>query len=305
MALLTVRNLVGRFLSAVDSQLDDLQGREILDECYRELFSTWDYSFGKVRGTIVTTAVKTSGTVSVTASSSTLTGASTSFATGDVGSFISVGGNRYDITAVSGSTGLVIGPAYVSSANTAATYTLFKSYYNLTTNASHIIAAAIQWPLYEVSERELDRIDPQRNSTGQPIYYTYRGMDTSALQQIELYPAPASAYVIRYVAFSIDEIATSNSKVIVLINNVLLKKALEQGCMQVAAKKDDPNVASKWVALADRYGRQWHEGMILLQQWDMSMRGDMTERASGVFSDDFTRSHDTDSAFLYGIAKSG
>ena len=88
-----------------------------------------------------------------------------------------------------------------------------------------------------------------------------------------------------------------------LLNNVLLKQAQEQGCMQVAAKKDDPNVSAKWISLADRYGRQWHENMILLQQWDMSMRGDVTGPVTRRFSDEFLSDHDVDSAFILGIAR--
>lgn len=304
MALLTVRNLSGRLQSIIDGQLDDLTVRELLDDSLRQLTSTWDWSFGKVRGTITTTASKTSGSVNVTSGSTSLTGASTSFDTGDTGSFIRVGSYRYEVSATSGSTGMHITPAYAGSSNTAASYTLFKSYYSLTTNAAHIIAAAINWPLYEISEKELDLLDSQRQSTGEPLYYVYRGMDTSAYQQLEIYPAPDARYVIHYVAFSIDEIGTSNSKTIVLLNNVLLKAAAEQACMAVAAKKDDPGVSQKWVALADRYGRQWRENMVLLQQWDMNMRGDTTGEITRRVSSEAWAEHDYDSAFLLGYSRS-
>lgn len=284
-------------MQLIDGQVDEVNARAIVDDCYRELYSTWSWSFAKTDGVITTIAPKSSGTVTTTASGSTLTGTNTSWDTvNDVGSFIKVGGNAYEITAVASSTAITIDPAYISSGTSGLTYSLYKNRYTLATNVQYVTTMHSAWPMFERSQLEINMLDPLRDSSGTPLFYMYRGFNTTNAQRVELFPYPDAAYIIRYVGFAYDEIGTSGSKVVILLNNVVLKMAAEMACMTVAAKKDDVAQAQKWMTLAQGYGAQWRELVLQLEQQDISMRGDHAQVASrggrGVLSSEFASSHD-------------
>lgn len=297
MAFLTVRQIEGRLLQLTDGQIDEVNARAIVDDCYRELYSTWSWSFAKTDGVITTIAPKSSGTVTTTSGGTTLTGESTSWSTtDDVNSFIKVGGNTYEVTAVASSVSVTIDPAYISSGASNLTYTLFKNRYTLATNVEYVTTMYSSWPMFERSQFEINILDPRRDSSGVPLFYMYRGFNTSNAQKIELFPYPDAAYIIRYTGFAYDEIGTSGSKIIILLNNVVLKMAAEMACMTVAAKKDDPTQSQKWMALAQGYGAQWRELVVQLEQQDLSMRGDHAQVGSrlgrGIVSSDFSARHD-------------
>ena len=283
-------------MQLTDGQIDEVNARSLVDDSYRELYSTWSWSFAKTEGSITTVAPKSDGTVTTSSGSTTITGVASSWGSGDVGSFIKVGGNRYEVTAVASSVSITVDPAYVSSGTSGLPYSIFKSNYTLATNVEYVTTMYSRWPMFERSQWEINILDPLRDSSGTPLFYMYRGFNTSNAQRIELFPYPDAVYLIRYVGFAYDEVGTSGSKVIILLNNVVLKMAAEMACMTIAAKKDDPVQSQKWMALAQGYGVQWRELVLQLEQQDIGMRGDHgmvgSRSGQGIISSEFAAKHD-------------
>lgn len=152
------------------------------------------------RETVVTVVDKTAGTVSVSASGTTVTGVSTTFASTDVGSFIQFQGENdwYQIATVTPTTSLTITTAYAQTSNLAAgsTYRIRKFFYSLSSSADRIIDIR-NWntpvKLVQIDARTLDSFIPLMPATGFTQAYVAYGVDSSGNLQITPYPFPSDA----------------------------------------------------------------------------------------------------------------
>ena len=171
-------------------ELNPLQCGVRLNRSYQTLLDMHQWSFLKREALINTVGVYQTGTV--TAAGVSVTGLGTAFTSAMIGRYIrlSTQPEFYKITNVVGQT-LTI-ESTVGTAVAASGYELFQYHYPKPTDAKHIIGVRRELWLGERSQAWLDGFDPDRNSTGPPIYWN--NFDDTTL---EIYPPSDQPYTVR------------------------------------------------------------------------------------------------------------
>ena len=168
----------------------------------------------------------TTGTVTVTVGSTTLTGASTlwntnnDFAEANMragGKFTVSGSDVYEISSVSSDTAAVLTQRYIAATGTAATYTYYEDEYAL----SGDFLRPLDLQLFS-ADLDIQLIDPiefrrryPRNSTrGEPKVATLIAKDpsssTAVRTRVRFHPAPADIYMVPY-SFVTNKLAVGSS----------------------------------------------------------------------------------------------
>lgn len=170
----------------------------------QDMAGRWPWNWLRGREAIATIADITTGTVSVSAAGTTVTGVGTAFAATDVGKFIQFQGsnNWYEVTARASTTSITIGVAYQGTTSlSAGTYILRKFFYSLSSAADRIIDIR-NWTtplkLIEVDPTTLDDLRPNPESSGSSSAFIAYGYDTSGNLQISPYPFPNDARVLEF-----------------------------------------------------------------------------------------------------------
>lgn len=151
-----------------------------------------------------TTAIYTTGTISVTKGSTTVVGTGTTFTAAMTGRKIKVGSfeEEYIVTYVS-ALQLTLNAAYNGTTNTEATYTLFENEFTMPSNCEEIISIR-QYrqarQLEKITIRQLRMHNPSSLSFNQdPDYWCPLELSSDAEYQIQLAPVPY-----RQILLSID-----------------------------------------------------------------------------------------------------
>jgi hypothetical protein len=171
----------------------------------QDLCSRWPWSFLEGRETVVTVKDYTTGTVSVNAGSTALTGSGTTFpAAVDTTYFIqlSSANDWYQVSANGGATSLTLATAYAQTTNaTNLTYTLRKFFYSLSSSADEVLDVR-NWntpvKLIQCDFRTIDLINPLVQSTNAPYAYMMFGTDSSGNQVFSPYPFPTDARLFEF-----------------------------------------------------------------------------------------------------------
>lgn len=167
-----------------------------INTIHRDIASRYPWSFLEEREVIRTEIDRTTGTVSVSANDTAVTGSGTSFASTDIGDFIQFSSDNdwYEISAVASATALTLTTAYnPTSALSAGTYTIRTFFYSLSSSVDDIYDMNI-WvgdrKLHRISARDFDFWRPASTGDGTPIYYIPWNQDSSGNMQFTLYPFP-------------------------------------------------------------------------------------------------------------------
>ena len=271
---LNVSQIANRVYLLVDQQMPVTEIRVFLDQQYRMLLNSHQWSFVKANGAIATVAERKTGTVSIINGSAAVVGTGTAFAAGDVNSMMVLAGVPYIISAVTNTTNLTLSSVYAGTTNTAATYVIRTHRYNLATNIESIISqSGTEWALYETTETTLNQIDPNRRVTGLPRCFTYVAQTTTGVTRVELWPVPTETLNLPYMGLTRSSLTTS-SQTISDISDVLLKAGAEMTCQALFAKTSD----KRWLLLGQLYGTQYREGLVELKRRDMRRFGMDEER---------------------------
>ena len=152
------------------------------------------------RQIVQTVADKTAGTVSISVDGTTVTGASTAFASGDVGKYIqfSSSDDWYKITTFTSSTSIEIEAPYTqTSALSGGTYTIRKFFYSLSSTADEILSVRQHispTKMNPVHYREFDIFYPSPEGTSKGEIYVPWGLDSSDNLVFSIYPWPDEIY---------------------------------------------------------------------------------------------------------------
>lgn len=167
------------------------------NQAYQHISGAYNWPWLFKNATIQTKADITTGTVSVSAGASTITfsSAPTSSVASDWMIQFSTTDDWYFISSHTASaTTATISVPYVGSASlVAGTYTLRKVFYSLGSDVDRIIdirQAITKDKLMYINPRSLDRIIPDVDVSGTPIYYTMIGYDSSQNWRIGFLPTP-------------------------------------------------------------------------------------------------------------------
>lgn len=169
--------------------------KEWVNSRYRALAAKRSWNWLIKDSIIQTTTEITTGTVTATLASTTIT-----FTSGPAASvagwFIqfSDSDDWYQIsTHTAAATTAVLTAAYLGTTSSTLTYTLRKVYYVLPTDTGKILnirQTRDDISLQYIPPRQLDSIIPDRTRTGEPEYYTISGVDSSRQYKVEFYPVP-------------------------------------------------------------------------------------------------------------------
>lgn len=175
-------------------ELNPLQCGVRLNRAYQTLLDMHQWSFLNREALITTVGEYTTGTVTAAAGSTTVTGALTAWTAGMANRFIRLGTQPefYKISTVNVALQTLTVESAIGTAATASGYSIFQYHYAKPTSCKHIVAIRRQLELTEKTQEWLDGFDPDRDSTGEPIYWCNFDEDT-----IELYPPADQVYTVR------------------------------------------------------------------------------------------------------------
>lgn len=195
-----------------DPNISDAEWNVLLQTRYSSIYESWPWPRRLREFTIKTIAqtVSTSSTDgTATLDSSTFTASGGTPFTGSTGYQIQVGAEPqyYFVNSVTSSTEIVLGngegTAVTWGRATAAdsSWRLFKTLYTLPTDAESVVSLACgNYELRELDggRQRLDRADPDRSTTGSdPLCWVYAGENTSSVREIEIWPVPTQAVLLR------------------------------------------------------------------------------------------------------------
>ena len=170
---------------------------------YQQVLGYEDWEFLKDSTTINVIGV-TSNTSSqscaVTNASATVTGTGTAWTSALVGYSFRVGteAQPYEVSAVGGLTSLTLTTTYGGDTATGEDFSYWPKVYSPSvSDVGEITSVVYQTELREVSEAFLNQLDPERESTGSPMYWRVVSK-ASALGtvSIEIYPPACEDYVV-------------------------------------------------------------------------------------------------------------
>ena len=172
-----------------------------LNYTQQDICSRWPWPFMLGQETMVTIPDYSTGTVSVNAGGTTVTGVGTAFTTlqadGTYYIQFNTANDWYPVSSRASGTSITIGTAYQQTTNlSASAFTLRKFYYSLSSSADEIIDV-VNWntpvKLIQVDVRFIDGLNPNPQSTNSAYAYFPWGYDASGNLRITPYPFPSDA----------------------------------------------------------------------------------------------------------------
>jgi hypothetical protein len=140
--------------------------------------------------------------------------------------------------------------AAVSAEASGVTYEIFQNIYALGPEVEYIFSMVSHTPMRETSVFMLDRVDPNRNQTGDhPTAFAYRGRDAQGRLLIEVYPVPSTASLIRYAGIRRDA-CVDQAHVLRQLDALVLNAATAAVFLMIVAKTGTPE---PWQTLAQLY----------------------------------------------------
>jgi hypothetical protein len=201
------------------SQSDTLiQLKRYINICLHDMHVNYQYKFPwcERQSTLITMAPYTTGTVSIPAGSTTLTGSGTAWNTVNTynvknmrtGGKVTIAGSTdiYRVASVSGDTSATLSTRYVASSDaSAAEYRYFEDAYGLATDFLRPVDQQIfsdAWGIPLIDRTEFRRRYPRPNIPGKPqvacILDEGFNATTTPVRKIVFHPYPDAAYVIPY-----------------------------------------------------------------------------------------------------------
>lgn len=184
---------------------------------YRQIVGMENWEFLKDSTTVTLKGIQSSVdgvTVAVDQYGTAVTGTGTTFAQGDTGWFFRFGSEAqpYVVDSVTSDTALTLETSYGGTTQTSSSYDLFQTIYSPSVgDVGEITGIVYQQPLVEKSEGFLNRLDPERSSTGEPRYYRVftKSKADGGTVSFEVWPTADENYVVtvfyRKVATALSE----------------------------------------------------------------------------------------------------
>lgn len=209
-------------------------------------------------GTITTMTPYGTGTVST--SGTTITGTGTVWTAALIGAWMRVHRSveYYRITDVASATSLTLEKALAGGDVTGEPYTIFQHIYSVPSDCERILSMVHLSPLRDISIQEIDRVDPYRTTTSSdPRWFCYHGLDSTGVRQVELWPVPASAMLLRMQYLKSNTLTGATDKPLYR-SDVLVWKAGASAAFLLFAKTGD----AAWRDLATMYLDQYEKSLI-------------------------------------------
>lgn len=222
--------------------LSPLLAKKLVNRAWRDIRQVKQWSFQIAEGFLIVPSSITAGTVTVTQFSKTVTPNATALtALSAAGSHpligerqfrLSSGSRIYNVASYNGAT-ITLLEEYQETSTSGSSYEVFRCYFKPpTSDFIRFISIRDLITNYHIrlnyTQEELNRADPQRNTTGDPLYCaTYRA-DSSNGPLFELWPIPSSArsYQVLYQKRGTDLTASTDTLPAVIPDSLVLDRAL-------------------------------------------------------------------------------
>jgi len=233
--------------------------KQALNDVLQEVCQAHNFSWLYGNLSFITVKPYTTGTVSVTEGSATITGTDTVWVEGMVGRKFYCGNATYVISAFVSETELTLSTVYAGDTDGEATYKIYQDEYSLATDVEDILAVRQEnYPqkLAKKGIEEMDRYYPQRNSFGYPSIYSIVGYDSTDYIKIAVYPIPNQARNIYYrYKKRVTEMSADESTPIVPLR---YRWVLVKGALYITAKHLEMGGA------AQDFEREYRQGIAQL-----------------------------------------
>ena len=211
-------------------ELNAIQCGLRINRSYENLLDAHPWSFLNLETLVKLLAPTTAGNVDVTYGSAAVTGHSTAWTSALIGQYFRSSSNFafYQITNVVGQV-LTLETVYGEPTALAQGYSIFKHIYTKPTDCKHIRGLRYDYNMPSVPKMSIDTLDPERFSTGQPVYY-----DDISDTKFEVWPVPDANYTLRlWYRKSVADLA-AETDVALLPERLLVKHAQMSAYQQLA-----------------------------------------------------------------------
>jgi hypothetical protein len=293
----TIRSQV-KFRCGNHVALTDADVNSLLESDNQEIVEAASWSWRQA-WTKITTIAPATITVGVVNGSATVTSAS--FTAAMTGRLIRIGGESdwYQIgTVVVGVSALLTDSdgtsmLYSGTTDTAASATVFKHIYRVSTNAERIIRAVSNVVMSEIDPDVFNNLDPELTTTADPPFaWCHANRDSSGSLQIGFFSPPSAAVGIR-VDFLKIATMTADADVTLYPSVLLMWRTAESAAAFLLAKTGD----QAWASIADRYAKAYKEALAEAKSEDLLRQSPPTsireqDAVMGIGSDEFALSRD-------------
>lgn len=242
-----------------------LLARQWIDFAFRRIIEKRAWSWLNGMGQFLFPAVYVDGTVDVTFGSTQVLGNGTTFTAAMVTRQFRTGANTpiYDIADWVSATEITLAQPYGASTATGLGYQIWRQYVTVPSDFHSFLSLVDPqqaWRLRtDIGQDELDAMDPQRASAGQPWGLSFKDYDTvntPPLPRYEVWPSVQSQYVLSFLYEKrTDDLTDAGAQLPRYIpGNVLLEWALAECAKWPGPSKDRPNPYFN-LGLADRHER--------------------------------------------------
>ena len=190
------RNVAGKITQA--------EADAFIQTSFSQIWEAHEWHARRVEALIALVADYSTGTLTATQGSDTLVGVGTTWTSAMVGRWIRIGHSNelYQVTAYASATGLTIesptgGTGWQSATTTGASYVIFQHVFKLAADVEQVLLPTREYALHETTREQIDALDPRRISTGTTMAWAPRELASDGAYQIELWPRPNVAGVMR------------------------------------------------------------------------------------------------------------
>ena len=256
MAQATLLEMAREIVLYSDDVCPILLAKRWVRDRYRKICEKNLWSFKLGRSAFGTTDAYTTGTLTLTNNSATVTGSSTVWVAAHVGQQLKVDGYVFTISAVAGNTSLTIDQTWLGDTTADLTYRIVQAY--ITPSPSDffafysVIDPVSRWKLrLGINSKELDRIDAARTSNGTPYLLANGVYNSSQVAMYELWPSPNTRQHYMYMYEKrIADLADWDTPPPIIRSDILIKGAL-------ADLARWPGTPERRNVIYDPYFNQW------------------------------------------------
>lgn len=233
-----------------------LMAKRWVRDRYRKICEKNLWSFKIGRSAFGTTDVYSTGTLTLTYNSATVTGSSTVWTSAHVGQQLKVSGFMFTITAYTSATSITIDQTWLGVTTASLTYQIVQAYITPTPTDFFAFYSVIDpvssWRLrLGMNSKELDRIDARRSSTGVPFVLANGVYNSSQVAMYELWPSPNTQKQYMYTYEKrVADLSDSDTPPPIIRSDILVKGALADLSLW-------PGTPERRNVMYDPYFNQW------------------------------------------------
>lgn len=194
-----------------DAKLSTSEAESLVQTRYEHIYENWLWP-RRLKDFVISLVAQvsssTTDTVTATLASSTITSAGTPFTAAMAGRQIQIGAEPqyFFVNSVTDSANIVLGDGegtavtWPRATASGLSWRIFKTIYTLPSTAQAVVSLAGDFPLEELDggRKRLDDTEPERLTTNDhPTSWVYAGADSSNVREIEVWPVPSTARLLR------------------------------------------------------------------------------------------------------------